>query len=302
MRTPRPLLLLLACLVVPASLSAQESSTPVSATSGPQTPQAATMLQQSIAAMTGGNAVNDVTMTGTVTITTIVNLPSSAPNASPTTSTDSGTVTFVALASGRGEATVTTPAGTRTEIRDVSSGTPTLVETGLDGNTYSVTTQSAATPHPAWFFPAFVMNSGLSSSAYASSYVGQETQNGASVQHLAIWLLPVGQPASSRFPQALTQQDIYLNPTSLLPVSMSFTVHPYDPTSPNREYVRYHGSSVDSLQEVTFSDYQQVEGRQVALHIHTKIQTQFITILSDTQFTSVAFNTGATIAEPAAAN
>jgi hypothetical protein len=55
------------------------------------------------------------------------------------------------------------------------------------------------------------------------------------------------------------------------------------------------------VQEVTFSDYRQVDGRQVAFHIHTKIETELITILSDTQITSVAFNTGATIAQPAAA-
>lgn len=296
---PGPLLLL--SLLCSVSTSAQQPAS--TATPGPQTPQAATILQQSIAALTGGAAVNDVTMTGTVTITSIVNLPSSTPNPSPTTSTDSGTVTFVALASGRSESRVTTPVGTRTEIRDVSSGTPSLVETGLDGNTYSVTTQSVASPHPGWFFPAFLMNSGLSSSAYASSYIGQETQNGASVQHLAVWLAPAGQSASSvQFPQAVTQHDIYLDPTSLLPVSMKFTIHPYDPTNPNREYMRYRGNTVDSVQEVTFSDYRVVEGRQVAFHIHTSIQTRFVTILSDTQFTSVAFNTGATIAQPAAAN
>ncbi len=295
-------MLLLSSVLFFASAASAQQTTLSSATSGPQTPQAGTILQQSIAAMSGGSAVTDVTMTGTVTITSTVNQFPGAPNGSPSTSSDSGTVTFVATASGRGRATVTTPAGTRTEIRDISSGTPTLVETGLDGNTYSVTTQSAVSPHPGWFFPALVMNSGLSASAYASSYIGQETVNSMPVQHVAVWLIPAAQStASAQFPQAVTQHDIYLDPTSLLPVSMKFTVHPYDPTSPNKEYRSYRGKTVDTVQEVTFSDYRPVQGRQIAFHIHTQIQTMFITILSDTQFTSVAFNTGATIAQPAAA-
>jgi hypothetical protein len=294
MRTWPAHLFALVCLMVPMPLSAQQpaSSSP---TSGPQTPQAASIIQQSIAAITGGLAVTDVTMTGTTAVSISANgqegtAPASSSN--PATST----VTFVATASGQGQSTAVLAAGTRTEIRDISSGFPTLTETGTDGVTDTVTTQSALSPHPGWFYPAFVLNTGLTSANYASSYVGQETWNGAVVQHIAVWLLPGSSPTSTQFSQQVTQHDIYLDPASLLPVAMTFTVHPYDPTNPNRQFVPYRGNAVDSLQQVTFSDYQQVQGRSVAFHIHTTMQAGQLTIVTDTQFSSISFNTGATVA------
>jgi hypothetical protein len=50
------------------------------------------------------------------------------------------------------------------------------------------------------------------------------------------------------------------------------------------------------LEQVTFSDYQQVQGREVALHIHTTFQAGLLTIVTDTQLSSVSFNTGAIVA------
>lgn len=293
MRTPRPLFLLLACLVVPAALLAQESGSPApTMTPGPQTPQAATILQQAVTAATGGTPVADVTMTGSTTTTVG---PAGANSANSTAAnSQSGTITFIATAAGQGQSTVTTPAGTRTEIRDISSGSPTLTETGTDGVSHTVTTQSALSPHPAWFYPALVLNTGLSSSNYASSYVGQGTWNGAAVQHIAVWLLPNASSASQL--QQVTQHDIYLDPSSLLPVGMTFTVHPYDSTNPNKPLVPYRNNAVDSVEQVTFSDYRQVQGREVAFHIHTNMQAGMLTIVTDTQLSSVSFNTGATVA------
>jgi hypothetical protein len=287
MRIARPALLLFLCSLIPASLSAQQS-TPAPTTSGPQTSQAASFLQQAIAAQTGGATVTDITMTGTVTITAGAN-------------TDTGTVTFVATSAGRTQSTTTTSAGTRTVIRDISGGWPTLTVIGTDGVAHTVTTQSALAPHPASFYLPFVLGSGLSSPIFASSYVGQETWNGATVQHLSVWMVPGGSwSGSAQLLQQITQHDIYLDPSSMLSVGMKFTVHPYDATNPNRLLTPYRNNAVDSIEQVQFSQYQQVQGQPIPFHTHTTIQTTKVSVVIDVQITSVNFNTGATVTVPVA--
>lgn len=295
MRTSWPLLLLLTCLVVPASLMAQEPSSPASTTTaGPQTPQAATILQQAVVALTGGSSVTDVTMTGTVA--TSVRPNGSAADGALANS-QSGTVTFVATARGQSQSTITTSAGTRVEIRDISGGWPKLTVVGTDGTAYDVTTQSALSPHPDLSYPAFIFASGLSSPIYASAYIGQGSWNGTSAQHLSVWMIPSASwTGSAQQLRQITQHDIYLDASSLLPVCIKFTVHPYDPANPNSPLIPRRGnSSFDSVEQVQFSQYQQVQGRPVPFHIHTIITTQFVTILSDVQLSSVSFNTGATV-------
>jgi hypothetical protein len=64
MRAPRPALVLLPCVLIPASLSAQQSTTPVPAPAASD-PQAVALIQKALAALTGGAPVTDVTLTGT---------------------------------------------------------------------------------------------------------------------------------------------------------------------------------------------------------------------------------------------
>lgn len=279
MRITRTAALLYVCALIPLSVEAQQAAP----TSGPQNSQTATILQQAIVAQTGGAAVTDVTMKGSFTTTF-------GPN------TESGTVTFVATAKGQGQATFSTSAGARTEIRDISSGWPTLTATDTNTVTSTVTTQSALSPHPSTFFPAFVLASGMSSPIYASSYIGQETRNAASVQHVSVWLIPGGSwSASAQLLQQITQHDIYLDSSSLLPVAMIFTVHPYDPTTPNQPLIPFQGNAVDGVEQIQFSQYQQVQGRSVPFHLHTTLQAGQLNVVSDFQFSSVSFNTGVSV-------
>jgi len=111
MRISRTAVLLCLCALIPLSLAAQQSS-------GPQNSQTTLILQQALAALTGGAPVTDVTMTGTVTDTVAPARADQPP------STDSGTITFVATAAGQGESVVSTSSENRTEIRDISSGSP----------------------------------------------------------------------------------------------------------------------------------------------------------------------------------
>lgn len=274
--------LLFACTFLAVSVSARQSTTNQTTSD----PQAVALLQKSLAVLTGGAPVTDVTLTGAVTNSIITAGQTAGASAA---SGGTGTVTFIATVSGQSRLTITTTSGTQTEVRDISSGTPTLTEIDTEGATYSVTTRSALSPHPAWFYPAFVLQSGLSSPYYASSYAGTETRDGAAVQHVVVWLLSDA---------SFTQEDIYLDPTSLLPVALTFNFHPYDPTDPNGTPAPFRGNVIDSQENVTFSDYRQVQGRPVAFQILTSFQAGSRTITSDIQISSVTFNTGATVAIP----
>jgi hypothetical protein len=283
----RPFIFIFAAVSFVASVSAQQSA-------GPQTIQAASIIQQGITAMTGGAPVTDVTMTGTTTVmVTPINQGSAT---GPTQSPDTATVTLEATAVGQGKTSATSSAGTRTEIRDISGASPTLIEVGSDGVSHTVTTQTTLSPYPGWFYPLFLLKSGLTSSSFASSYIGEDVWNGVPVQHIAIWSLPsAGSTASSMFLQQATRHDLYLDASSLLPIGMTFTVPPYDPKNPNKSLVASRGNSVDSIEQITFSDYRQVQGRSVAFHLHSSMTAGLLTITSDTQFSSVVFNSGLTI-------
>ena len=221
----------------------------------------------------------------------------------------SGTITLVATASGQGQSTLILPSGTYTEFRSISTGSASLIEIGPDGVPHSIATQAAVSPNPAWFCPALVLTS-ASYPNYASSYVGQETLDGTSVQHLAVWWLPgnnsgdgTASASGTQFWQSLTQHDIYVDATSLLPVAMTFHTQPYDPTAPNTPIVPYRGNNAGRTMQLLFSNYQVVEGRPVALHLHGTLPISGnLTITTDIQLSSVAFNTGATVTAPSAVN
>jgi hypothetical protein len=254
-------------------------------------PQGATLIQQSLAALTGAFAVTDVTMTGAYTVT----------NAS---GAQSGTITMVATSSGQSQSTVTLPSGTYSETRSISGGSASMTETGPDGVAHTISTQTALAPNPAWFCPALVLTA-ASSSGYLSSYIAQETLSGEAVQHLAVWWLPGSSAASSTvapFWQQMTQHDIYLDASSLLPVSMTFLLHPYNPKEPNTPFPPYPGSSLDGIVQLSFLDYQVVQGRHVALHIQSTLKTGAGNVVSNIQISSVTFNTGATINVPSTPN
>lgn len=256
--------------------------------------QAAPLIQQSLAALTGGSPVTDVTMSGTYTIT-------------DASGTRNGTITMTATASGQGQLTITLPSGTYSEVRSISGGSAIMSETGSDGVQHTITTQTALSPNPAWFCPTLVLAS-ASSPNYLSSYLGQETMNGSAVQHLALWWLPgTGSSAAAsnvaRFWQQATQHEIYLDASSLLPVAMNYSLQPYNPNNPNQPIIPYRGSSAVRVTQVQFSNYQLVQGRPVAFHIHSSMPVSlFDTLTSDIQLSSVTFNTGTTITMPTEAN
>jgi hypothetical protein len=146
------------CFCVANILLAQSTSTTSST-------QAVTTLQNSISALTGKTAVNDVTLTGSVEW--IVG-----------SDQENGSATYKAVATAN-NLNMSFAGGTRSEVRTLgASGT----WTGLDGVSHSMAYHNLLTD-PGWF-PLFALQNAASASSTVLAYVGPETQNSVSVIHL----------------------------------------------------------------------------------------------------------------------
>src|SRR5262249_10593381 len=133
----------------------------------------------------------------------------------------------------------------------------------------AVTSQSAYFPLP--LFAALAANPDTS-----VKYVGAETLNGSSAQHLQIWntfaSVPDLQPLAGQ-----SMRDVWLDGTSGLPVKISFIRRP-------------HGSDSANLRvEVFLSDYRSVSGFLYPFSIHVSLNgTPWATI----SIQGVTFNNG----------
>jgi hypothetical protein len=284
MRSPRPLFPLLAFLVVPASLFAQAGSTPP-VSSLASDPQAVALVRQSLAALTGGAAITDVTLTGT---------------AHRIAGSDdvAGAATLEATAAGDSRIDLTFPSGDWTEIRN-HAGTPlpgTLppglpaaatqgprpvgARSGPDGVVHEMMGQDLMTDS-SWFFPALTLSRLLSSPLYVLSYIGSETHWGQTVVHLSAvqqFSQVANAPAQDiALLQHLSRMDFYLDPTSLLPVALRFNTHPDG------------NAMIDIATEVRFSDYRVVSGVQIPFHVQECVNGS---LAFDLGFSNVTLNSG----------
>jgi hypothetical protein len=224
-------------------------------------PQAVSFASQSIAALTGGSTISDVTLTGSVTW---------SGGAAPETGT------AILLASGTGESrmSLTLPSGTRTEIRDASTGVAQGQWTAQSGTSGLFASQNCATD-AVWFFPA--LGSLAAGSNVVLTYVGQETRNGTVVQHIESYIYQAGPPGVTASQQRLSTMDYYLDATTHLPVAITFNAHP-DDTAGTNLYV-----------EVDFSNYRVLNGIVVPMHIQRSLQGN---LLVDISISGASFNTG----------
>ncbi len=225
-------------------------------------PQALAYAAQSIAALTGGTRISDATLTGSVTW-------NGADN-------DTGTATLSALGTGESRMDLALTRGTRTEIRDASTGLPQgqwVSESGLVG---PIAYHNCATD-AVWFFPA--LGSLSVGPNTVLSYVGQESRNGAAVQHLQSYIFQSRRTSGVSW-QQLSTTDFYLDATTLLPVAIAYNVHPDNDAITNLAV------------EVDFSNYQTVTGITVPMRIQKYLQGG---ILVDVTVSTAAFNTGLTL-------
>lgn len=242
-----------ACLFAITALHAQQTPTPA-----PRDPAAISLIQKAASAM--ATAIpNDSSATGSITIV-------------EGTSTQSGTFQFLTRGTAETAEQITLPSEQRVvifssrdakEVRGSNTNIPPLEE--------SITDQYEDFPLP---FLLSVLNN--TDSAY--QYIGQETLNGESIQHVKTW----DTFASNSYLQQLapfSTRDIWFDSTSGLPVKIA--------------YVRQagEGNVPRFLVELFFSNYINVSGVQFPFQIKKSYDgTPWETITIE----SVSFNTGLT--------
>jgi hypothetical protein len=228
-------------------------------------PQALTLLAQSAGALTGSTIISDVTLTG---------------NAQRIAGSDdeSGTVSLKAMAAGGSRMDLTLSGGVRSEIRSLDSNNNQVgAWSGTDGVQHAISNQNLMTDS-SWFFPALTLTRLVGNQSSVASYVGQETLNGQSVLHVSFSQLPAGLTGqASVLPQHLSQMDLFLNSTTLLPVALSFTAHPDN------------NALLDIPVQVQFSNYQNVGGVQIPFHIQKFLN---YSLSLDLQVQSAVLNSG----------
>lgn len=220
-------------------------------------PQALSFAAQSIAAITGGTTINDITLNGSVTWN----------------GTDTGTVTLSALGTGESRMDLALTSGTRTEIRDAQTG----IQQGqwfTPNNASGTFASHNCWTDAVWFFPA--LGSLAAGPTVVLSYIGQEDRNGAAVQHIQSYLALSAQ-STGLGPQQFSTMDFYLDATTLLPVAVAFSTHPDTDATTNL------------LVEVDFDNYQVSNGVTIPMHIQKFQQGN---LLADITISGVSLNSG----------
>jgi hypothetical protein len=228
-------------------------------------PQALAYAAQSIAALTGGTQINDVTLTGSVIWTA-------------GSDTESGTAKLKALGVTESRLDLMLTGGTRSEVRDSSTGTA-FGQWILPGHSSGYFSPENCFTDPVWFFPALGSLSGGPSVVLL--YVGQEARNGATVQHIRSYSTASAQsPTPGPTVQQLSTVDFYLDSGTLLPSAVAFNSHPDTDPSTNIPI------------EVDFSLYQSNGGVMVPQRIQRYLQGS---LSVDMSITGVTVNSGLTM-------
>lgn len=219
----------------------------------------------SIAAVTGGVQIQDISLGGTAQWL----------NGSQT---ESGVITLQALGSAASKMDATLPSGVISEVLDHSADEPTghTFRTGLGQKQLAL---HNCWTDAVWFFPAFSSLSETSNPRFVFSYIGQETWEGTVVFHVRSALRPPYQSARTTASiQRLSTVDYYLDAASYLPVLVRFSTHPDD------------DSTVLFPVEIRYSDYALAAG---GAKIAQRIQRLFNGVLQvDISLTSVNLNIG----------
>jgi hypothetical protein len=223
-------------------------------------PLAVSLAQKSVAALTGGASVSDVTLSANVT--SILG-----------SDNESGTGTFTAKGLRESRMDLSLSGGTRSEVRNIANGGPAGAWSRNGGASTAYAGHNTLTD-AAWFFPVLSSLSQFANPNYIIKYIGQEQHGGVNTQHIQISQVP---PAGVPSVQRLSTTDIYLDAASLLPVAEAFKVH--SDTDMN----------TDIPTEILFANYQSISGIQVPFHFQRMLNGG---VILDVTVTSAVFNTG----------
>jgi hypothetical protein len=262
---PSRLLIVYWCVFsIPFSASAQQSANPV-----PAPPSA--LLQQSLNVLASNTPLTDITLTGTA-----------RRIAGSTDESGSATLKATSTAS---RIDLSLPSGDRSEIRNnVGSPAPGAAAqpqgSWSDANGSHPMSFHNLLTEPSWFAPAFALSHSLGANGYTANYIGHETKDSIAVEHFTVASTFPGLDATTAATfQRLSQIDLYLDSSTLLPSSMSFNIHPDN------------NMLLDIPIDIHFSDYRAVNGAQIPFHVQKFLNNGLIL---DLQFTNATLNTGLT--------
>ena len=231
-------------------------------------PQAVSLLQKSLAALTSSQSITDLTLAGAV-------------RRIAGSDDESGSVVVKAVAGTGSRVDFTLPSGPRSEIRNTSSAGPAGSWTGPDGVSHAMASHNVFTD-PGWS-PVFTLASLLSAPTGVVTYIGAETRDAQSVIHISAsqqFSSMSGQPATLW--QHLTQTDVFLDASTNLPVAIAFNTH------------ADNNALLDIPVEMRFFDYRTVSGSQIPFRVQKFLNNS---LHLDLQFQTAAVNTGLTAAQ-----
>jgi len=237
-------------------------------TTGAQTPVASNplalqILRQSLAALSPNVAVQDVTLSGSA-------------HYIAGSDDETGAAILKATALGDSRIDLNLTSGPRSEVYNLSVSTPGGQWSDQDSTPKPIPYHNLLT-EPGWFSPVTAISRRLNSAAFVATYVGAETLDSQNVQHIAVSQPPPAIAKDFQLFQHLTQVDLYIDPSTFLPVALSFNIHPDE------------NELVDIPVEILYSDYRWVNGQQIPFHIQKFLNN---TLLLDIQLDSATVNTG----------
>lgn len=257
MRVP-PFVAISLCALVASGLAAQTQQPGDSLTGRG-------FLQRSLAVQAGAGApLADITLSG-------------AAHRFAGSPDETGAVVVRALSTGEARMDLSFPSGTSAEIFGNSDKGPVGAWSGPDGIQHPIPVFDSVTD-PAWFSPAMMLGKWMLPSRTVASGEDAQTKDGQSLMHLSVARIFSQSPAHI---QARMQRDskmeIYLDPQTLLPSSITFNTHP-------------DNSVLTSIPvEIRFSDYRKVSGVEVAFHVQKYLNGG---LFLDLQFDHADLNTG----------
>lgn len=217
------------------------------------------LAQKSIAALTAGASIRDVTLNANVI---------SVLGADYKT----GTATFQAKAGGRSRVSFHFRDASRIEIRNTVNGIP--VGSWKDNKEKAKAyAQHNCWSEAAWFFPALSSLTQVANAHFVFRYLGAMERNGIPVQHLRI--VQVGGANDLEILPRLSATDFFLNAYSYLPVAITFSAHPDN------------NMNVNIPAEIDFATYQSVNGVLVPLHFQRLLSG---TVILDVNVSRVDFS------------
>jgi hypothetical protein len=223
-------------------------------------PLAVSLAQKSVAALTGGVAVADVTLNANV-----ISILGS--------DNETGTGTFTAKGLSESRMDLKLSGGTVSEVRNIANGGPAGAwsKNGAASKPYA---GHNTLTDAAWFFPALASITQVGNSSVVLKYIGQEIHGGVNTQHIQIFQVPAaGLPSVQR----LSMTDIYLDAATFFPVAVAFKVHPDK------------DMNTDIPSEVLFANYQAINGVQIPFHFQRMLNGG---VILDVTVTNAALNTG----------